>query len=187
MSDISQLFFEMEYRTAQAKVGAVLLANSFTAKGATKPRSRLFRTFINRTPVPFCHFRFRVERWNRVLLRPKSPWCSFAKYCAKLWKKMENNITWITILQLLFASFHSDGIKIRSRNILASCHFEVRTTQQAFFWVKNRQKQWKNRIKYITILQLLFTSFHSDFIEIRSKNIFPRCHFEVRNTQHAFL
>ena len=61
MSDISQLFFEMEYRTAQAKVGAVLLANSFTATGATKPCSRLFRTFTNQTPFPFCHFRFRVE------------------------------------------------------------------------------------------------------------------------------
>ena len=61
MSDISHLFFEMEYRTAQAKVGALLLANSITAKGATKPRSRLFRTFTNRTSFPFCYFRFRVE------------------------------------------------------------------------------------------------------------------------------
>ena len=37
------------------------------------------------------------------------------------------------------------------------------------------------------MLHLLFSSFHSDFIEIRSKNIFPRCRFEVSNTQHAFL
>ena len=41
MSDIRQLFFEMEYRTAQAKVGAVLLANSFTAEMKKNENERI--------------------------------------------------------------------------------------------------------------------------------------------------
>ena len=88
MSDVSQLFFEMEYRTAQAKVGAVLLANSFTSKGATKPRSRLFGTFTNRTPFPFCHFRFWVEIVVFFLAQnlPDVRSQSIAQNCEKKWK-----------------------------------------------------------------------------------------------------
>ena len=88
MSDISQLFFEMEYRTGQAKVGALLLANSFTAKGATKPRSRLFWTFTNRTPFPFWHFRFRVKIVFFFLAEnlPDVHSQSIAQNCEKKWK-----------------------------------------------------------------------------------------------------
>ena len=88
MSDISQLFFEMEYRTTQAKVGAVLLANSFIAKGATKPRSRLFRTFTNRTTFPFRHFRFRVEIVFFFFAQnlPDDHSQSIAQNCEKTWK-----------------------------------------------------------------------------------------------------
>ena len=100
---------------------------------------------------------------------------------------MENNITWITILQLLFATFNSNCIEIRSKNIFAICHFGVRGYAACIFLSENRQKQRKNHIKYITILQLLFSSFHSDFIEMRSKNIFPCCHSKIKNTQHEFL
>ena len=147
MSDISQLFFEMEYRTAQAQVGAVLLANSFTAKGATKPRSRLFRTFANRTPFPFCHFRF-PDVHSQSIAQTENRESSSQKGL----DKFKN---WF----YYYASFHSVCLEIRSRNIFASCHFGVRTTQHAFFCVKIVKNNEKTMLSTLQFYNYYFQVF----------------------------